>query len=447
MDIMTKKLSYFEKLPLPPNFFPRPELTENATQRLLELADITAEDLVHYARLTNGPLPWHLDVENNDLQMYKADDPDAPPSTRSVAWKSIVASTLDEIATMFNTDIDDPVAYREYCREFHNNALDGVRLYCLERSVDRYVGVHWTVNELPGLIKNKDVCLVKNRDWCFLETQTWFDMDDGRRAWVRALTSLEFASCPSLKASLGFVRGNYHRAGHVFVESHSNPGHVDVTEILQFDYGGDLTEIFQALELKKRTKAHRNLEKKLQTFRLRQIPLLPECALVPRRARTHCNVCSHKFGLLLKRTRCRSCGEVVCGNCSKSWPLSHTSVRLCVLCSAGLNESLAIEGSNSSESVYSMASTTSATSRQFTHGWSRRLESFDLGIQRKTFSEESFYYDDLDRASLYSIATSQYEAASNASTEDTDTSSVVSLRQQDLEPNPILSYSTMRRRS
>ncbi|KAF0697064.1 hypothetical protein As57867_012203, partial [Aphanomyces stellatus] len=143
-----KKLSYFEKLPLPPNYFKCPPLSDDETKHLLFLGDQICIDVVDYATTIidgNGPLAWTLDADESDLRAYKAEDPLAPPGTRSWAWTIELQGTLDDVAEMLATDIDDPDEYREYCAKFHMDALDGVRLYCLASGPKHYVGVHWTV--------------------------------------------------------------------------------------------------------------------------------------------------------------------------------------------------------------------------------------------------------------------------------------------------------------
>ncbi|RHY35673.1 hypothetical protein DYB26_000591 [Aphanomyces astaci] len=249
---------------------------------------------------------------------------------------------------MFNpAGLDDPAAYREHCHAFHMEALDGVRLYCLESPPQgdtvggQYVGVHWTVNELPGLIKNKDVCFVKNRDWCFLESHAPIVLGDGRRGWVRALSSVELHCCPDLKPSLGFVRANYHRSGYVFAESRDFPGYLDVTQLQQIDFRGTLTDLFASIEVAARKRDMRDVDHKLRAHRLSQVTFLAEHQLVTWQSRSKCHVCRTKFGLLLvHKHRCRKCGEVVCARCSKVWAIKvasiHSNVRVCSPCAVSL---------------------------------------------------------------------------------------------------------------
>ncbi|KAF0714476.1 Aste57867_3855 [Aphanomyces stellatus] len=295
--------------------------------------------LVDYATTIidgNGPLAWTLDADESDLRAYKAEDPLAPPGTRSWAWTIELQGTLDDVAEMLATDIDDPDEYREYCAKFHMDALDGVRLYCLASGPKHYVGVHWTVNELPGLIKNKDVCFVKNRDWCFLEAHSAFELPDGRKGYVRALSSVELSCCPDLKPALGFIRANYHRSGYVFVESKARPGYLDVTQLQQIDFRGTLTDLFASIEVSERKREMRELDQKLRVHRLSRSVFLGEHMLVASTSRSTCNVCRHKFGLLGRKHRCRKCGEVVCANCSRVWALKvagiPSSLRICSPC-------------------------------------------------------------------------------------------------------------------
>ncbi|KAF0714475.1 hypothetical protein As57867_003843, partial [Aphanomyces stellatus] len=384
------------KLPLPPNYFKCPPLSDDETKHLLFLGDQICIDVVDYATTIidgNGPLAWTLDADESDLRAYKAEDPLAPPGTRSWAWTIELQGTLDDVAEMLATDIDDPDEYREYCAKFHMDALDGVRLYCLASGPKHYVGVHWTVNELPGLLKNKDVCVVKNRDWCFLESHSAFELPDGRKGYVRALSSVELSCCPDLKPALGFIRANYHRSGYVFVESKARPGYLDVTQLQQIDFRGTLTDLVASIEVAERKREMRALDQKLRVHRLSRSVFLGEHMLVASTSRSTCNVCRHKFGLLSRKHPCRKCGEVVCATCSRVWALKVAGIdvilRICSPCSmvhaaiyrpAGVllrgtssTQQTSTHQSSSLETDSLLSSTNSYTGAKLLSGQSRRL--------------------------------------------------------------------------
>ncbi|RHY72176.1 hypothetical protein DYB38_012688, partial [Aphanomyces astaci] len=316
------------KFPLPPNFFRCPALNVDETARLLTNADDISVDLVRPRRL---PLKWTLKSDESSIQIYKGEDPDAPPGVLSWLGVTEVMATIEEVVSLFRSESNDE--FKEYCRMFMKDVLDGQVLYNLRRRTaenpHHSVAIRWFALEspIPGI--------AKSRDWCFLETQHDFELD-GKQGWTRAFKSVSLSCCPDLQNSLGLVRGIHHRSGYCFLQS-NRPGYLQVTQLIQADLRGKLPDVWVDLGMKRRCRTMKGMDSFLRQKRLSQGTFLHDAELVPKDSRSKCFVCQRKFGPLSKKGQCRKCGEVVCRRCSQIWDvrIANNAVkrRVCTACS------------------------------------------------------------------------------------------------------------------
>ncbi|RHY29728.1 hypothetical protein DYB32_004894 [Aphanomyces invadans] len=307
------------KLPLPADFFRCPMLSSDEETEFLRKASANAADLVHdipsqfefscafFTQVAHsildgtGPLQWTLESNMSDIHIYTANDPTLPSHVLCYAGVVEIQASVNEVASLFQTHTTDE--YKEFRRRFASDLLDGHNLYTLVRPTDEHplkaVNIKWTVNEMPGS------GLLKNRDWCFLE--------DGRRGWVRAVYSTELGCCPDFESTLGVVRGTFFRSGHVFSES-DRPGYIRATHLFQASMNGGFQKgLVPSWEIKAGVRRRIRGISDIQTFvretRLNQGPLIDTCDLVAKSARARCHLCNKKFGPLIRKARCRKCGE------------------------------------------------------------------------------------------------------------------------------------------
>ncbi|RHY24394.1 hypothetical protein DYB32_008872, partial [Aphanomyces invadans] len=240
---------------------------------------------VRYSRVTGGPIKWTLKSDDTTMQIYKGDDPDAPPGV--VSWLGVaeVMATIDEVVALFRTDTSEE--YHEYCSMFMK------------------------------------------------DTQHDFELD-GKHGWTRAFKSVNLSCCPDLQNSLGLVRGIHHRSGYCFLQS-SRPGYLQVSQLIQADLRGKMADVLVDVGMKRRCRIIKGMDMFLRQKRLSQGTFLHEAELVPKESRSKCFVCQRKFGAFSKKGQCRKCGEVVCRRCSQMWDIriagNVIKRRVCTACS------------------------------------------------------------------------------------------------------------------
>ncbi|KAL8003322.1 putative FYVE zinc finger, Zinc finger, FYVE/PHD-type, Zinc finger, RING/FYVE/PHD-type [Plasmopara halstedii] len=356
-------------LPLPPHFFQCPDLTEREVQYLIGKAKESAKSLVDATRNNEGPVRWEEAGMHRGVQLYKGE----ARYPESVVGESItygcgattIQSTLDEVADFFDVSTDAKLA--DFVESF-SDILDAQLLYVLEDPAllndPRYnartqrngcskmlnanqVTVSWFAIDIPSK-------LLKNRDFLTVECQSTFLDVSGRRGWVRSYHSIKLPCCPEL-SDYSLVRGSFYHTGYVFVES-ERPGFLDVIFSAQVNLKGSLkvpAPLYATIQ-KKRLTSIAQLQKLITRRRLGAQRFLGDLELVPKSQRTHCNLCSSKFGLINRKSRCRKCGEVVCASsCSTEWEVSISGqgvrkVRVCSKCAQNTDPS-AFEGLTPSE--------------------------------------------------------------------------------------------------
>ncbi|CAH0482858.1 unnamed protein product [Peronospora belbahrii] len=340
-----------KSLPLPPRFFKCPELTQREKQHLVGKAKESAKALIDVTRNNQGPVRWEEAGAHRGVQLYKGE----ARYPESVVGESImygcgattIQSTLDEVADFFDLSTDEKVA--EFV-DRNVEMLDGQLLYVLQdpsllnepTSKSRghrrgasttltvsQVTVKWFVIDVPSK-------LMKNRDFLTVECQSTFVDVSGRRGWVRSYHSIKLPCCPEL-GDYSLVRGSFYHTGYVFVESERH-GLLDVIFSAQVNMKSSVkipAALYMTIQ-KKRLSSIADLQKWITRRRLGTQHFLGDLELVLKSQRKRCNVCSAKFGLIVRKARCRKCGEVVCSStCSTEWevPIPGQGVRKIRVCS------------------------------------------------------------------------------------------------------------------
>ncbi|ETW07084.1 hypothetical protein, variant [Aphanomyces invadans] len=328
------------KLPLPPDAFSSVPLDADKVDELKKIAHNTVQQVLDCVRLTNGPIAWTRVADEKVVHVYFGVDAAAPPSVTSWLGVSEVVATLDEVsALLYSSSTAD---YRNHLRLVFNEAMDGVRIANLvtptPENPRQFVGVNWVVQKAPG-----NGILVKHRDWCYVESHQDAVLVDGRHAWVRAMTSVDLPACPPLPP---FVRGRNHRSGIVFVET-DRPGTLQVLQLMQLDICGDVSRVaivgdyLTQLCVKKRFRTMvDSMERALRSYRMGQSgQFAPDVAILTSNSTpTHCRLCTKKFGIMTKASKCRKCAQVVCRHetCSACWDVKVDgelgSHRICTVC-------------------------------------------------------------------------------------------------------------------
>ncbi|KAF0719768.1 Aste57867_801 [Aphanomyces stellatus] len=321
------------KLPLPPNFFTCPPLSSDEINYFRAVGLKCAEDIIAKAKVM--PHMWTLIADDRDLQIYKAAT--ATDNTPIEAGRSLhcakmeVAATMDEAVALFRADSD--IAAKAYTRRFGHIFLDALTLYTiLPRSTRRpndFMQIKWMAGKSPidGLVAKRDVC--------FLETTLDVQVDGGKRAWVRAIVSVQLPSVPNLQHSHGLIRARHYGTGQLFVES-DRPGYLCLTSISDVDVRGSAVEWAREQANRHYVRSLHHFDRYLREDRLSRMPTLRPDDLCRLNSRRRCFACEKMFGSFLRRkSNCSKCGEVFCDRCNGVWsvPGARLPVRACIPCS------------------------------------------------------------------------------------------------------------------
>ncbi|KAF0719973.1 Aste57867_667 [Aphanomyces stellatus] len=334
------------KLPLPQDFFQCPRLTPLEIEQLTQHAVQSAMDVVRKTHL-NGTIQWTLRNDDDDgLCIYKGDDPAAKPGATLFMSVIEVPGTLDEVIELFSTRTTAQI--KAHMQRFGNQLLDAVKLYSIVEptaaSPTEMIGMTWRAYK--GLMS----MVVAKRDACLLECNHAFTLD-GRQGWVASTKSIQLSCCPELTHLGGFIRLLNYGSGHVFLESETRPGYIEMRYVAQldlrgvaYDYVSDTVLHRRAwltdINLAKRCRNLRDIDLFLREDRLRRGDLLDDHQLVPKASRAHCFICTVRFGWTHHKSNCMKCGEVVCSKCNHEWTLTSDGdmqrhFKACTKCAAG----------------------------------------------------------------------------------------------------------------
>ncbi|CAK4395471.1 unnamed protein product [Aphanomyces euteiches] len=304
------------KLPLPPDFFKCPPLSREESERYLDMGVACAKNL------------WKLAVDEYDLKIYKADAAHGRPLHCGV--KEIVGS-LDDLMALYKTQTTAEA--KAHAQRFGRGLADAVNVYSILIGTPEYphnaIHIKWIAlkSAFDGIVSKRD-CYVLQSD---LEMPI-----DGKRGWVRAITSLELDCVPDLHDQLGMVRAVHYDMGHVFMES-DRPGYLRLISVYDADTRGSVPKwaVRQAVRTWCRNLV--DIDKYLREDRLSKTPFLRKEDLMPFSSVGRCFLCQKKFGPLRKKSHCYKCGNVFCRKCNRVWDVRvnniATKAKACNSCS------------------------------------------------------------------------------------------------------------------
>ncbi|KDO18397.1 hypothetical protein SPRG_16217 [Saprolegnia parasitica CBS 223.65] len=321
-------------LPLPPNYFRPPKLAPLHRANLITKAHEVVQDTVKNA-LSMAKLPIIKVLLNpatrRTANMHEGVDL-KDPSLIGMTCVTPVRATFDEVADFYT--LNSPRKMRAYAGVVSQNVLDRVTLYTLVGDDTdlhlplTHVTVIWSVMESNFLAKS----IAMKRDACYLECISENYLEDPatgtlRRAWVRAVHSVDMPCCPSMQSSHGFVRGHLVRSGQVFLET-DTPGVLDFYWCCITEPNGRLPNMIHRKVLQGIVSQSLNLEQHFCVARATAYFAAQAAASEPSqlpvkfvKKTAFCERCDVKFGRFSTKTQCQKCGWVVCKRCCKAWPL------------------------------------------------------------------------------------------------------------------------------
>ncbi|ETV96432.1 hypothetical protein, variant [Aphanomyces invadans] len=289
---------------------------------------------------------WTVRSAEPDITIYKGAEVSANHGTYLYMSVMEVAATLDEVIELFQTQTMEQD--KAFSARFGKQVLDTVKLYSiLEPTPDtpsEMTGIFWRLYKsvLPAVVAKRDACL--------LQSHHAFNLN-GRRGWVASSKSVNLSCCPELEHLGGFVRMINYGSGHVFLESETRPGYLEIRYVAHTNFRGASYDYMSDAVLKRRalisdrnmTKRCRNIQDIdmfLRENRLNRGHILEPNQLVPKSSRRHCYLCTVRFGLTNPKSNCVKCGQVVCSKCNRNWNITCAdgklrSMKACVRCSLG----------------------------------------------------------------------------------------------------------------
>ncbi|ETP01380.1 hypothetical protein F441_21366 [Phytophthora nicotianae CJ01A1] len=306
-----------------------PSLTASERAYMIRKAKEASVALVDHAHTLDGPVQWHYTGKFRGIQMYRGEgsyDRVGTTGTEFLCGVTTMMGTIEEVASYFDQQTTERMLAKKA-----DDVLDCGVLYSLVQGDPKNpyyrVSAKYQLYEGPSAFS-------RERDYCYLECQNTFRHASGRRGWVLSMHSIKLPSCPDVD---GVVRGSMYQSGYVFVEAEKE-GYMDVMHSLQINFKSTsrLPHFLLNSALKRRILSVVTISREIQTSRMGRQTLLRKKDLMPKRARALCTLCSRKFSLFVRKTRCRVCGEVVCQPCAPQVMISTKrgpiKTRVCTRC-------------------------------------------------------------------------------------------------------------------
>ncbi|KAF0701023.1 Aste57867_8469 [Aphanomyces stellatus] len=296
------------RLPLPPNYFGCPPLTQHATDGLEAEAAARFDEVLRTSTLqtqTESTIQWSLDVATTpEFHIYSGDDCTASPGTAAYLATTQVQATLEDVQAAFQ--VDSPNAFHGFCTAMQLGALDSASLYTFPTTNATYLGVRWLALRSPHPF-------VRPRDACLLEYHKAFTADDGSRGFARSISSVSLPFvCPDMQATLGTVRFHLRRGGYVFRQVPNRRGMLHCTVLFQAHANGTVPSWLAKLEVRRLVQAVAQWAHSLQ-----------------RQPTTGSNQQVKIDHAVERFRRCRMCGHGICSMCPLSMPPEGSVCSVC----------------------------------------------------------------------------------------------------------------------
>ncbi|TMW67814.1 hypothetical protein Poli38472_007486 [Pythium oligandrum] len=309
-------------------------LSKKEKSYLIRRAKESSMSLIEHANTLEGPVQWVYKGKHRGIQMYRGEGSatlsEEADQLEYLCGVTTMMGTLEEVSEYFDQSTTPRMRMKKA-----DDVVDCAVIYSLiaGNTVNPFHRV-----SVKYCAYDSVVSMSRKRDFCYLECQDTFRHTSGRRGWVLSMHSIKLPCCPEVP---GYVRGSMYHSGFVFIES-ERPGYMDVLHSLQLNFKGNGRMPTMVLNnaLKRRLRDLIHISREIQVARVANHTLLNEKELVPKNLRSTCVLCSRKFWLLLRKTRCRVCGEVVCQACAPEidWEgpdhNGQSKTRVCIRCSS-----------------------------------------------------------------------------------------------------------------
>ncbi|KAH9102000.1 hypothetical protein LEN26_015606 [Aphanomyces euteiches] len=319
-------------VPIPNDFFQLPRLTQTDIERYQAVGHEFVKLFVDVAKIKYGTIDWSIQSKTPEITVFECRANHVPMHL----VRTEINATLEEAIAVFQTTTLTET--RKLQAEVQPLVLDKVRLYnvTLPTPENPYLfqSLNWAVVDTtyPKFV-------LKRRDFCFIEHQDVVQFE-GKRAFVRAMKSIELACVPSLEGSFDVVRGEMLHYGSVFVET-DRPGVLQLLTVYHIQPNGNTKGALGEKLMRKSLEGHyrtiHDVEQVIRSHHLGHLTFLDPTSMPPLDSQVKCEICTKYFGRR-RKTQCRHCAKIVCSRkCSAKWKVMRSglelNVRLCSGCS------------------------------------------------------------------------------------------------------------------
>lgn len=312
--------------PLPPDFFPRVQMTNDMNND--ELVARTEDAL----QLALARANWHMVTEYENYGWKRSSKKRQFQETglrlysrklrhrRKLEFRALgrVPLTVDQVMDVCYAD--NTIDYRRKLTALLDNLIDAAVLHVAQRHSDdenrdsrcRYLGINWVAVHNRGFLRKK-------RDFCFLlSTGIVIDEDQQRVGYV-SIQPIEVEECRSMEKTHGLLRTNM-SATLLIREMPDHPSCSQLLWLGDVELASNSTSSSSLLSLVKNsfTSILRGLHAILDVKCFARQTEVRRADWVPDEHRKFCYLCCKRFSLLRARHHCRACGEVMCSACEFS---------------------------------------------------------------------------------------------------------------------------------
>lgn len=283
-----------------------------------------------------------------------------------------IQASFDEVMNVLITEDTKTFRHVEACAN-EIEFMDGMVVHVLkERTAEhpnRFACIKW------HCLKSLSPSIAKHRDFVYVEAVDEFIDKEGQRIGYRLSKSVQLSELGSLEESHQLIRAKAFNL-HTFKQIVSGEG--EVIELMSMSIGDHKGRLPSWLLTKMADVAGQrgaNIRRYIDSQRLSLLKFTRPEKWIQLNDRSNCAICTRGFSLVRKKHNCRSCGEVICSQCSAYHEVlvkhdKKVKTRLCVRCNIKArklplpapvfdSENVARESALHSTDRYSTASTVS----------------------------------------------------------------------------------------
>lgn len=316
MEKFSQTNAKFETLPLPTNYFSRVRMTDRQHAEYVA----TARGLLDEALGRLG------DAKERTAQLREWKELGSQGGFRRFAQRvsggdqrfrveGTARTSLNNLMGALFADTTSQMQVRR--QNLFRDLLDAQTLCVLQpRAVsldstaqEEFIALRWQAVSLGA------TSTAQHWDMCFLEYTGVATDNDGFPVGFHITQSIDRPECGLLKETYGLSRLRGREIILLFPAKGSNQGHTEIVlDGCWKEPENVSTWVIQSF-LAVASSSLSKLALLVQEQLLARLPLKDKSQLVPLSDRKTCNVCLSKFGMMGKKSQCRSCGEVVCKAC------------------------------------------------------------------------------------------------------------------------------------